>query len=79
MTPVTDTTNTTQIEMTNVTASTTENTTGDNSVITNIYRAITAIATGGIVSLLSMFFLRTMRIESLKKQTYTAYKRSHSR
>jgi hypothetical protein len=79
MTPVIDTTNTTQVEVTNNTTSTTANTTGDNSIITNVYRTITAIATGAVISLLSVFLLRTMRIESLKKQTCTAYKRSHSR
>lgn len=79
VTPVTDTTNITQLEVTNETTSTTANTTGDNSIITNVYRTITSIATGAIISLLSVFFLRSMRIESLKKQTYTGYKKSHSR
>ena len=79
VTPVTDTTNTTQVELTNVTTSTTANATGDNSIITDVYRTITAIASGGVISALAMFFLRSMRIESLKKQTGAGYNRSHSR
>ena len=78
MTPVTDATNTT-LGIANVIAGTTASTAGDNSIITNIYRTTTAIVSGGVISLLSMFIIKLMRTDSLKKQTETRYYKSHSR
>lgn len=73
VTPVNDTTNTSQDNLTSIT-STTATTTGDNNIIANIYRAITAIATGGVIAPLAVFFLRPTLIENAKKKNYS---RSH--
>ena len=78
MTPVADAANTT-LGITNVITNTTASTAGDNSIVTNIYRTTTAILSGGVISLLSMFFIKLLRTDSLKKQTDARYYKSHSR
>jgi hypothetical protein len=50
--PVNNITNTSQDKSTSGITSTTANTIGDNSILTNIYRTTTAIATGGVIAVL---------------------------
>jgi len=47
---------------TNTTTNTTANTIGDNSIITSIYRILTATATGGVIAALAIYFLRPVLI-----------------
>lgn len=68
--PVNNITNTSQDNSTNGMTSTTANTIGDNSIIINIYRTTTAIATGGVIAVLAIHFLRPMLIENLKKKNH---------
>jgi hypothetical protein len=60
---------------TNTTANTTANTIGDNSIITSFYRVLTAIATGGVIAALAIYFLRPVLIEYSKKKNHAGYNR----
>jgi hypothetical protein len=62
-------------EITSATTNTTANTVGDNSIITSIYRILTAIATGGVIAALAIYFLRPVLIEYSKKKNYAGYNR----
>jgi hypothetical protein len=68
--PVDNITNTLQEKSTSGITSTTANTIGDNSIITNTYRTTTAIATGGVIAVLAIHFLRPLLIENLKKKNH---------
>ena len=68
--PVNNITNTSQDKSTSGITSTTANTIGDNSILTNIYRTTTAIATGGVIVVLAIHFLRPLLIKNLKKKNH---------
>jgi hypothetical protein len=58
--PVNNTTaNTTLQEVTSETTNTTAVTTNENSIITNVYRTMTALITGGVISAVAIFFIKS--------------------
>lgn len=60
-------------ETTNTTANMTANYQSDNSLVTNLYRFSTALATGAVISMLAVFFLKSSKNEILINLTSTEH------